>query len=137
MEEAREYVWILTDQVMTPTIPTIKEGCTKGIRFRILLPEQLALPSGFQLPRPESTSPLEIRWLEDVRVCIVMNEALAGLCLPNPAGEIDFSTGFASRNPKFHKWCRDLFLHYWERGKESVHTSSVSKNRSTTHSYTI
>jgi len=59
-----------------------------------------------------------MRWLEEVRVCIVMNEALAGLCLPNSAGKIDFSTGFASRKPKFHKWCRDLFLHHWERGKK-------------------
>jgi predicted transcriptional regulator len=47
-----------------------------------------------------------------------MNETLAGLCLPNSAGKIDFSTGFASRKPKFHKWCRDLFLHHWERGKK-------------------
>jgi len=115
MQEAREYVWILTDQVMTPTIPMIKEGYTKGLRFRILLPEQLTLPPGFQLPRPAPTSPVEIRWLEEVRVCIMMNEVLAGLCFPNSAGKIDYNTGFASREPKFHKWCRDLFLHYWER----------------------
>ena len=118
MNEAKEYVWILTDQVMTPTIPMIREGYAKGVRFRILLPEQLTLPSGFQLSKPAPTSPIEIKWLEEVRVCIVMNEALAGLCLPNSAGKIDFSTGFASRKPKFHKWCRDLFLHHWERGKE-------------------
>jgi len=117
MEEAKEYVWILTDQVMTPTVPMISEGYAKGIRFRILLPEQLTLPSGFQLPKPAPTSPIEIRLLEEVRVCTMMNEELAGLCLPNSAGKIDFSTGFASRDPKFHKWCRDLFLHYWGRGK--------------------
>jgi len=118
MGEAREYVWILTDQVMTPTISMIREGSAKGIRFRILLPQQLTLPSGFQLPKPAPTSPIEIRWLGEVRVCIMMNEALAGLCLPDSAGKIDFSTGFAGRNPKFHKWCRDLFSHYWEEAKK-------------------
>ncbi len=46
-----------------------------------------------------------------------MNEALVGICLPNSAGKIDFSTGFASKHPKFHEWCRGLFLHYWERGE--------------------
>lgn len=118
MEEAKEYVWILTDQVMTPTIPMIKEGYAKGLKFRILLPEKLTLPSGFQLPKLAPASPVEIRWLEEVRVCTMMNEKLAGLCLPDLDGKIDFSTGFASRDPKFHKWCRDLFLHYWERGRE-------------------
>jgi len=117
MNEAKEYVWILTDQVMTPTIPMIREGYAKGIRFRILLPEHLTLPSGFQLPKPAPTSPIEIRWLEEVKVCIMMNETLVGLCLPDSTGKTDFSTGFASRNPKFQKWCRDLFLHYWGRGK--------------------
>ena len=118
MNEAKEYVWILTDQVMTPIIPMIREGYAKGIKFRILLPEQLSLPSGFQLHKPAPTSPIEIKWLEEVSVCIVMNEALAGLCLPNSAGKIDFSTGFACRKPKFHKWCKDLFLYHWERGKK-------------------
>ena len=119
IEEAKEYVWILTDQVMTPTIPMIMEGCAKGIKFRVLLPEQLTLPSGFQLPKPAPASPIEMRWLEEVRVCIMMNEALAGLCLPNSAGKIDFSAGFAGRDPKFHRWCRDLFLHYWEGAKKA------------------
>jgi len=117
MKEAREHVWILTDQVMTPTIPMIMEGYAKGVRYRIILPEKLTLPPGFQLPKPEPASHMEMRWLEEVKVCIVMNEELAGLCLPNPAGEVDLSAGFASRNRKFHGWCKDLFLHYWERGK--------------------
>jgi len=119
MEEAGEYVWILTDQVMTTTIPIIREGYGKGIRFRILLPQQLTLPPGFQLPKPAPTSPIEIKWLEEVRVCVMMNEGLAGLCLPDSAGKIDFTTGFASRDPKFHKWCRDLYLHYWEEAKKA------------------
>jgi len=117
IQEAREYVWILTDQVMTPTIPMIGEGFAKGLRFRVLLPEQLTLPSGFQLPQPAPTSPIEIKWLGEVRVCIMMNEALAGLCLRNSAGKIDYGTGFGSKDPEFHKWCRDLFLHYWEEAK--------------------
>jgi len=119
MEEAKKYVWILADQVMTSIIPMIREGYVKGVRFRVLLPKQLTLPSGFQLTEPSPTSPIEIRWLREVRVCIVMNETLAGLCLPNSAGKIDYSIGFAGRDLKFHKWCRDVFMHYWRRGKES------------------
>jgi predicted transcriptional regulator len=116
--EAKEYVWILTDQVMTPTIPMIEEGYAKDVEFRILLPEQLTLPSGFQLPKPAPTSLIEVRWLDEVKVCVMMNEVLAGLCLPNSAGKIDFSTGFASRDSDFHRWCGDLFLHYWEKAKK-------------------
>jgi len=65
-------------------------------------------------------APIEIRWLEEVRVCIMMNEALAGLCLPDSLGKIDFSTGFRSKNPIFHRWCRDLFSHYWEEAGKAL-----------------
>jgi predicted transcriptional regulator len=119
MEEAEQYVWILTDQVMTASISMIMKGSERGIRFKIMLPEQLRLPSGFELPEPGPTSPIEIRRLREVNVCIVMNEKLAGLCLPETEGKIDFSAGFASRKPGFHKWCRDLFLQYWEEGKKA------------------
>ena len=114
MEEAQQYVWILTDEVMTASISMIRKGCERGIRFRILLPEQLTLPSGFELPEPAPTSPIEMRRLKEVKACIVINEKLTGLCLPDAKGKIDFSAGFASRKPRFHKWCKDLFLHYWE-----------------------
>jgi predicted transcriptional regulator len=117
IQEARDHVWILTDQVMTPTIPMIMVGCAKGVRFRILLPETLTLPPGFQLPKSPPMIPIEIRRLKEVRVCIIMNEALAGICFANSAEKIDHRTGFASRDPKFHKWCRDLFLNYWEKGR--------------------
>jgi len=114
MEEAEQRVWILTDEVMTASIPMIRKGIERRIEFRILLPEELTLPSGFELPEPAPTGSLEMRRLSEVRVCIVMNERLAGLCLPDAKGKIDFSAGFASRKPRFHKWCEDLFLHYWE-----------------------
>ena len=119
MEEAEQYVWILTDEVMTASIPMIRKGYERGIRVRIMLPEQLRLPSGFELPEPAPASPMEMRRLNEVKVCIVMNEKLAGLCLPDPNGKIDFSAGFASRKPRFHKWCKDLFLHYWEEAKKA------------------
>nr|MDO8100046.1 hypothetical protein [Candidatus Njordarchaeota archaeon] len=119
MRQTKEYVWILADQVMTSIVPMIGEGFARGIRFRVMLPEKLSLPSGFQFPKLLPNSSIEIRRLEEVRACVIMNEALAGLCLPNFAGKVDFNVGFRSRNPKFHKWCGDLFLHYWERGRES------------------
>jgi len=80
MEEAEQYVWILTDEVMTASIPMIRKGYERGIRVRIMLPEQLTLPSGFELPEPAPASPVEVRRLNEVKVCIVMNEKLAGLC---------------------------------------------------------
>jgi len=118
MEGAEQYVWILTDQVMTTSIPVITGGCQRGIRFRILLPQQLTLPASFELPEPAPASPIEMRRLKEVKVSIVMNEKLAGLCLPDAKGKIDFSAGFASTKPRFHKWCKDLFLHYWEEAKK-------------------
>jgi len=28
--------------------------------------------------------------------------------------------GFASTDPKFHGWCKDLFEHYWANGKKKT-----------------
>ena len=48
-------------------------------------------------------------------VVLVVTEKAARFVLPNSAGRFEY--GFNGTDPKFHKWCKDLFLHYWEKGK--------------------
>ncbi len=47
-----------------------------------------------------------------------MNEKIAGVCIPDLKGKIDFNSGFRGMSDtEFHNWCRDLFEYYWSKSK--------------------
>ncbi|MBT7347575.1 DUF1724 domain-containing protein [Candidatus Bathyarchaeota archaeon] len=46
-------------------------------------------------------------------------KAVSLLSFPKIDGEVD-QMGFASTDPKFHGWCKDLFEHYWANGKKKT-----------------
>jgi predicted transcriptional regulator len=41
---------------------------------------------------------------------------VALIALPKPDGNFDLLV-FSSEGEMSHKWCRDLYQHYWERGE--------------------
>jgi predicted transcriptional regulator len=114
IREAKEFIWILSDQVLTSSIPSLSEKVTSSFDLRIILPR------GMFPPESESRLPLKMsvkkRVLPKVNTVIVLTEKYAIFCLPNRSGKIDY-TGFQGEDPRFHKWCKDLFLHYWEKSE--------------------
>lgn len=115
IREAQKFVWILTDQVLASSIPLLAEKMKPPFDLRIILPEGLFPPeSKSQLPSKMPT--IQKRVLPKVNVLVVLTDKYAVFCLPNWRGKIDY-TGFSGEDPKFHKWCKDLFLYYWEKAK--------------------
>ena len=41
---------------------------------------------------------------------------VSALGFPNAKGKMDYY-GFSSADPRFYRWCLDLFNHCWERSK--------------------
>jgi predicted transcriptional regulator len=115
MREAKELVWILSDQVLASSIPTLAEKVKAPFNLRIMLPEGTFPPEG-ESKLPITTLGIQKRVLPKVDVLIVMTEKYAVFCLPNRNGKIDY-TGFTGTTPKFRKWCKDLYLHYWDTAK--------------------
>lgn len=113
-QEAREYVWILSDQILMSGGPIVGERVKSDVKLRVILPESLLPPPGYKPILPPSPGGFQRRVLPKVEVIIVMTEKVATFCLPNQSGKIDY-TGFGGSDPKFHKWCKDLFLYYWEK----------------------
>lgn len=113
--EARKFIWILSDQVLTSAAPTVAERVKTPFEYRVILSEA-AMPPDSKSPIPSTTPGVQKRVLPRVDVVIVMTEKVAAFCLPNRSGRIDY-TGFGGNDPKFHKWCKDLFLYYWEKAK--------------------
>lgn len=116
-QEAQEYIWILTDQILTSAGSIVEEKMKRGIELRSILPEDLVPPPGYKLP--PLTSGIQRRVLPTVKIVIVMTEKVAAVCLPNLRGKMDY-TGFGGEDPKFHKWVKDLYLYYWEQAKPAT-----------------
>jgi predicted transcriptional regulator len=60
---------------------------------------------------------LEYRYLDEINLKVYMSEKeVSLLAFPKIDGEVDMF-GFTSPDPKFHRWCSDLFDYYWARSK--------------------
>jgi predicted transcriptional regulator len=120
IREAEEFVWILSNDVLSNTIPVLMEKTKKPFDLRIILPEGKFPPENLSR-LPATNGSIHKRTLPKVDVLDVMTEKYAVFCLPNRKGRIDY-TGFSGKDDKFHRWCKDLFLHYWEKAKPFVTT---------------
>lgn len=116
LQEAQEYVWILSDQILMSTAPILVEKVKSGVEYRIILPKDLVPPTDYKHVALSSVKGVQRKVLPKVDVVIVITEKVATVCLPNQRGKIDY-IGFGGSDPKFHKWCKDLYLHHWEKAK--------------------
>jgi predicted transcriptional regulator len=117
IREAREFVWILSDDVLSNTIPALMEKVKGSFDLRIILPEGKFPPEN--VSRLSSNNErIQKRVLPKVNVIVVMTEKYAICCFPNKSGRMDY-TGFVGKDAQFHNWCKELFLHYWTEAKNT------------------
>ncbi len=115
IRDAGEFVWILSDQILASSIPILAQKVKTPFDLRIILPEGRFPPE--KVSKLPSTMPsVQKRVLSKIDVLIVLTEKQGVFCLPNLNGKIDY-TGFNGKDARFRKWCRDLFLHYWEKAQ--------------------
>lgn len=117
IEEAKEYVWILSNQVLMSTLPLLEKAIKRGVMFQLIMPEDLTPPAGFK-PLPEIFNLIERRTLPRVDLIIAMSEKQARLSFPTKDDKMDY-LGFGSTDERGHRWCRDLFTHYWGKAKRA------------------
>ena len=61
----------------------------------------------------------EERTLPKVETIILMTEKEVIFCLPDPDWKRDYAP-LIGKDVSFHQWCRDLYLHYWEKAKPAL-----------------
>jgi predicted transcriptional regulator len=108
LQEASEYMWIMSDQILTSTVPIIAERMKRGVEFRFIFPETIVPPPGFK-PEPVAKR----RRLPKVEETILMTEKEAMFGFPDLRGKMDYAL-LTAKESNSHKWCSDLFLHRWE-----------------------
>ena len=119
MGEAKEFVWLMADQVLTIDLNSEQTLLERKVSVRVLIPakEFTSRQLSANLTMPEN---MEMRFADQVGAGIAMNDSMAGVVFPELNGRIDFSCGFAGTSQGFYGWCRDLFLYHWERAKKLI-----------------
>lgn len=111
---AEEYAWAIADQVHWGAPPIVARKLVEGVSFRSIFPENISPPPGY---RPVEGVERRLLPRVDLNLIVTDKEAVFGLAYLN--GKMDYAQ-FASKDPMFRKWCRDLFLHYWDDGKPLI-----------------
>ena len=112
IEESEEYVWVITEQVLPSAAHLMSEKASGNVTFRVIVPRGLKPPPGVNVDAARNVS---VRFVDSVDVALVLNEKRACLAFPRLDGEMDYR-GFLVESRAGHRWCRDLFEHYWARG---------------------
>jgi predicted transcriptional regulator len=118
IEEAEEYVWIISSQILMSTLSYLEGAIKRGVKFRLILPEDLVPPPGFK-PIPIIPNRIERRTLHRVDIVIVMSEKLARIAFPTADDKMDH-IGFGSTDEISHQWCKELFEYYWTKAKIGI-----------------
>ncbi|MDH5791817.1 MAG: DUF1724 domain-containing protein, partial [Candidatus Bathyarchaeota archaeon] len=120
-----EYIWSLNFPVPLSVFPLLREAFERGVKVKMIGPKGYVVHPVVRgslheedreaIFRARASKLLEERFVEQMDALLWMSEReVAVVALPKPDGTFD-SQGFASTDEGAHKWCRDLFLYYWQK----------------------
>lgn len=113
----------MADGLIDSIVPMIVERARSGVIFRAILPEThrakvAAIVDDYRtLDADMPPHAIEIRTLPVIPICVAVTDRGGGFKLPFTDGSMDHSTIVVGSDPGFCRWCRDLFVHYWERAE--------------------
>ena len=128
IQEADEFMWNI-GTIYPSSIPRlVGQALKRGVKGRSIDLRDWVTPPRLReafldeewvrtIERARADSSVEGRLVERNDVYLWMSEKeVAILCFPKLDGGFDL-LGFTSTDEHFHKWCSDLFKHYWEKAE--------------------
>jgi predicted transcriptional regulator len=112
--ESEEFCWTAANQFHLSAPPLVAEGLKRGVDLRTILPENVIPPPGFT-----PAEGVQRRTLPGFNLVLIVSDKEAVFGLPYLNGKMDHAQYF-SMDPDFLKWCRDLFIYYWDRAKPMI-----------------
>jgi predicted transcriptional regulator len=123
IQEAEKYIYLITDHYYLETLSLYKEAFDKGVRMKVIEPKDWLIPAELKKAYPKyyelvvnevrASGLLEERVVEKLDIYLCMSEKeVATMALPCLDGKFDYF-GFATTDKRAHKWCLDLFHHFW------------------------
>lgn len=90
--------------------PTLEKR--QDIEFECILPA-----ADEETDQPKKIRLEHCRYLNEIKLTMILTDEIAAICLPLPEGKMDYATFLASADSSFKKWCKDLFEHYWAKAR--------------------
>ncbi len=137
IKQAEEYVWLLVDQFPMNHLSLIVEAIDRGVQFRILEPRNRALDPDLEamaseesdaIVRSKITPLVQQRMMDDVNVYLYLSENNCASSFPTLKGDNEYR-GFKSTDETSLKWCKELFLHYWDEATQRTPAPAVEVKR--------
>ena len=125
LSESKEYVWLLVDQFPLNSLSTIAKAIDGNIKIRVVEPRErilnpdldaMTLEETQTLSRTRHTPLVEERMVDGVGVYLSVSDSRCVVAFPTPDGQFDFK-GFTATDDSSLRWCRELFMHYWEKAE--------------------
>ncbi len=114
--EAEQYAWGLAEgHVPVLMDPIMSEKIGEGLKLKMLIPVSHLQAAKTQPVPPQN---VELRCLPSIPAIIGITEKEATVCFRFIGGRTDYA-GFSGNDPTFLNWTKDLFLYYWEKGKQA------------------
>ena len=136
IKDAKSEVWLLVDQFPLHHLSIIMDALERGVKFKIIEPQNRAIHSDLKalapveshtLERMKIASHVDQKTLKNNNLFMIVSENEAVVGFPTLGGEIDYK-GFKFSDIKAHSWCRDLFHRFWENASFSEHDLIESKD---------
>jgi len=121
INESEEYLLRVTDRYSLITMHAVERAYQRGVWQHLLDPEDIVVPPDFDNGPIIQSALKEGQFIDytlpRVDLFLAMSEKeVSVLAFPAINGRFDY-TGFASKDPSFHRWCKELFEYYWSKGK--------------------
>jgi predicted transcriptional regulator len=113
--EAEKYIWTIAEQVDSSHVGPTGQKVSKGLDFKFLMQKDLV--KTFANASNSSVLRGRSRYMERVPVVLVINENEATVVFRRYNGVLDYM-GLFGTDERFRKWCKDLFLYYWETAEK-------------------
>lgn len=109
---AEKQFWTMAEQVDSTTKNPAEDKMVAGLDFKFIMQKNLAETWAGSNAKVLVGS----RYIERVPVALVVSEKESSVVFRTHKGVLDY-LGLFSTDPRFCKWCSDLFLYYWDRAE--------------------
>ena len=131
INQAQEFIWFITHQHAVSMLPHMQHALERGVQVRVITPTDLATPPGYYeheyvqaflnvSERLAQSGLYQTRQLDQVDICLSVADTVQGrIVFPTLDRDFDYK-GFTIIDNTSHRFCKDLFMHYWNQAPSHV-----------------
>ena len=142
---AKEYIWVMTGQYIMSTLPLFSKAFERRVKVKTIDPKHWVPPPKLKegiraedaqaVWQARTAGLIEEKMLERLDIYLYMSEKeVATLAFPTLDGKFDY-LGFTSTDERVHKWCSDLFQHYWEKAETKKEFVLIPREKTSQKSF--